>query len=266
MRVRSPWLKRWMSRGPEPQGDSAGQPWAGRHFEANDYSSDDGSATPELADALTRFRDGTAREDTVVDAFRDARLLIPLVAHLAESEQDEHGRTIDKKQELSIVTVAGPEGRSVLPVFSRTTTMSAWNDKARPVPASGARVALAAASESTELVVIDPAAETEFVIRRPALWALAQGESWLPSYADPHVREAFERTVSTELAVHGVDLASGDPLARLAGPALVIRLRLAAGLTQSELDAVLARLAQRWAAEDAIATRVDSLAVQIVTG
>jgi hypothetical protein len=63
-----------------------------------------------------------------------------------------------------------------------------------------------------------------------------------------------------------VDLASGDPLARLAGPELVIRLRLAAGLTQSELDAVLARLAKRWAAEDAIATRVDSLAVQIVSG
>jgi len=32
------------------------------------------------------------------------------------------------------------------------------------------------------------------------------------------------------------------------------------------LDAVLARLATRWAAEDAIATRVDSLAVQIVSG
>jgi hypothetical protein len=29
---------------------------------------------------------------------------------------------------------------------------------------------------------------------------------------------------------------------------------------------VLARLAKRWAAEDAIATRVDSLAVQIVSG
>jgi len=245
--------------------DSAGQPWAGRHFDTNASASDDGSATPALADALTRFRAGTAREDAVIDAFREARLLIPLVAHLAESDHDELGRTIDKTQELSIVTVAGPDGRSVLPVFSRVETLSAWNPKARPVPANGRRVALAAASEQTELVVVDPTAESEFVIRRPALWAIAQAAPWKPSYADPDVRAAFEHAIGTELAVHGVDLASGDPLARLTGPELIIRLRLAAGLTQLELDAVLARLAQRWSTDDAIATRVDSLAVQIVS-
>lgn len=255
-----------MSQDPDPRAaDSAGQPWAGRHFDANAHAGDDGSATPALDAALIQFRAGTVREDVVVDAFRDARLLIPLVAHLGESDTDEQGRTIDKKQELSIVTVAGPEGRSVLPVFSRTETMSAWNPQARPVPATGERVALAAASEQTELVVIDPTSDTEFVIRRPALWALAQGGTWQPSYCDPLVRQAFEGSIESELAVHGLDLASGDPLARLAGPELIIRLRLAAGLTQEELDAVLARLAQRWAAEDAIATRVDSLAVQIVS-
>jgi hypothetical protein len=39
---------------------------------------------------------------------------------------------------------------------------------------------------------------------------------------------------------------------------------LARGLTREELDAVLGRLAQRWAADDVIATRVDSLRVQLV--
>lgn len=245
--------------------DSAGQPWAGRHFDANAFQSDDGTATPALADALLAFRDGDAGAQAVVDAFRNARLLVPLVAHLGESGVDEHGRLVDKTQELSIVTVAGPDGRNVLPVFSSVTTMGAWNAAARPVPADGARIALAAASEQTELVVLDPASESEFVLRRPALWAIGQGQAWQPSFSDADVRDAFAASITRELAVHDVELRSGDPLSRLTGPELIVRLRLSAGLTQAELDAVLARLATRWAADDVIATRVDSLAVQLAS-
>ena len=43
-----------------------------------------------------------------------------------------------------------------------------------------------------------------------------------------------------------------------------MRLELVDGLTRELLDATLARLAQRWAANDVIATRVDSLPVQLV--
>jgi hypothetical protein len=150
-------------------------------------------------------------------------------------------------------------------VFSSVTTMGAWNAAARPVPADGARIALAAASEQTELVVLDPASESEFVLRRPALWAIGQGQAWQPSFSDADVRDAFAASITRELAVHDVELRSGDPLSRLTGPELIVRLRLSAGLTQAELDAVLARLAARWAADDVIATRVDSLAVQLAS-
>jgi len=243
--------------------DSAGQPWAGREFSANTAATDDGTATPALAAALQAFRDGVGGAEDVVDAFRDARLLVPLVAHLAEAGIDEYGRRVDKKQELAIVTVAGPEGRNVLPVFSCVATMSAWNPKARPVPQNGARVALGAVSEQTELVVLDPGSDTEFVLRRPALWALAQSQPWTPSYSDAAVRDAFSTSIERELAVQAVELAAGDPGYRLAGPELIVRLQLAAGLTAQELDVILARLAARWAADDVIATRVDSLTVQL---
>lgn len=247
-----------------PLGDSAGQPWAGRHFDHNAFSGDDGSATPGLAAAVTAFHSGTGDREAVVAAFQHARLLIPLVAHLAEAGVDEGGHVIDKKQELSIVTVAGPDGRTVLPVFSSVAAMQAWNAKARPVPADGTRVALAAASESTELVVLDPTAQGEFVLRRPALWALAKGETWRSPHSDPAVVDAFAESVRTELAVLDVGLTDGDPDARLLGPEVMVRLELVQGLTQAELDAVLARLAQRWAAEDRIALGVDSLGVQLV--
>jgi hypothetical protein len=243
--------------------DSAGQPWKGRSFQSNDHSSDDGSAPEHLAEALRRYRAREVTEVEVVDAFRSSRLLIPLVAHAGEEGETETGLKVDKTQELSIVTVQGPDGRTVMPVFSSVSAMSRWNPTSRPVPADGVRVALAAASEHTDLVVLDPVSDTEFAIRRPAVWAIAQSLEWMPSFTDPDVLESFRRSVASELAVTDVHLRAGDPDAQLAGPEVVVTLELLAGLTRPELDAVLARLAQRWAADDVIATRVDSLAVKL---
>ena len=158
----------------------------------------------------------------------------------------------------------GPDGRTVLPVFTSAATMAAWNSDARPVPAEGTRVALAAASESTDLVVIDPTSSTEFVIRRPALWALAKGESWIPSYKDVEVLDAFATTASSESAVQSIALAAGDPWATLAGPEIVVLLTLVNGLDRDELRAVIARLQALWSTNEIIANRVDSLRVQLV--
>ena len=248
--------------------DSAGVPWAGRTFEPNPHATDDGSAPEALMAALRRFRSGDGGQGDVVAAFARSRLLIPLLAELGDggAEVGAHGLAVDKSQELSIVTVEGPDGRRVLPVFASVEAMSRWNPLARPVPADGVRVALAAADDGTDLVVLDPGSESEFVLRRPAVWAVAQSQTWHPSFDAPEVRAAFERSIGTELSVLGVGLEAGDPDARLAGPELVVRLELVGGLTRTELDAVLQRLAARWAADDAIATLVDSLTVRLVGG
>ncbi len=239
--------------------DSAGVPWEGRYFEQGASSDDDGSAPEKLIEAIRRFYAHDLGEADVVDALRESRLLIPLVAELGTDGVNEHGH--DKSQELSIVTVAGPDGRTVLPAFTSVESMARWNPKARPVPATAGRVALAAASESTDLVVLDPVSDTEFVVRRPALWALAQSESWTPSYLDASVLEAFMDAAEPEPSVVAVQLAPGDPQGRLAGPELIVQLSLREGLDQSALDDVLARLQERWASSDVIASRVDSLRV-----
>ena len=179
-----------------------------------------------LIAALTRFHAGAATESAVVDALRESRLLIPLVAHLGEEGVSDDGHRVDKSQELSIVTVAGPDGRNVLPVFSSVDAMSRWNPAARPVPADGTRVALAAASEQTDVVILDPLSDTEFVVRRPALWAIAQGKPWVPSHRDPDVAAAFAASVTDEPSVIDVQLGAGDPRARFAGAELIVRLSL----------------------------------------
>ena len=213
---------------------------------------------------IRRFRAGEAGEADVVDALRDSRLLIPLVAVAGELGTNDHGHAIDKSQELSIVTVMGPDGRSVLPAFTSVAAMTAWNPTARPVPATALRVALAAASENTDLVVLDPTSVTEFALRRPALWALVQTQPWLPSYLDTEVLSAFMDAAELEPAVAAVQLAPGDPGARLAGPELIVQLSLQPGLDQRALDDVVIRLQQRWAENALIAARVDSLTLQLV--
>ena len=244
--------------------DSAGVPWQGRHFEESTWDDDDGAAPELLLEALRRFRAGELGQVDVLDAVRESRLLVPLIAELGESGLGEHGQLIDKSQELSIVTVAGPDGRTVLPVFTSADAMQRWNAAARPVPAQAERVAMAAASENTDLVVIDPTADTEFVVRRPALAALAQSLPWVPSYLDEEVLDAFVAAARTEPAVTAIAVAPGDPTATLAGPELVVRLALAPGLGREELAEVTGRLNALWSHDPVIATRVDSLGLKLV--
>ncbi|WP_194422035.1 SseB family protein [Microbacterium abyssi] len=244
-------------------GDSAGVPWEGRSFEANPHAADDGSADPALLAALLRFRAGEGSQTEVVDAFRSARVLIPLIAEKGEEGVGPTGLAVDKTQELSIVTVAAPDGRTVQPVFSSVEAMQKWDQKARPIPVESVRVALSATSEQTDLIVLDPTSDTEFVIRRPAVWAIAQEQHWEPSFLSPEVYTALQSSIAHELAVIDIAVAAGDPDARLHGPELIVILELIDGLERDVLDAVLQRLAQRWAADDRIAVLADSLTVKL---
>jgi hypothetical protein len=246
-----------------PAGDSAGVPWEGRRFEDNRHAADDGSADPALLAALSGDGDGVRDARAVVDAYRAARLLIPLVAEKGEEGLAPNGLRVDKTQELSIVTVAAPDGRRVLPVFTSVDAMKRWDAAARPIPADGVRTAVAAAGDDTELIVIDPGSATEFVLRRPAVWAIGQGLPWEPSHTSTEVFTGLQESVGVELAVLDFAVEAGDPEGRLRGPELIVHLHLMQGLEQEELDTVLARLARRWAADDRVAVLVDSLTVKI---
>ena len=243
--------------------DSAGQPWAGRRFEPNVNAGDDGSAPPALMAEIDRFRAGDTDVASVVRVFAQSRLLIPLVTVLGETGVNAQGRIVEKSQELSIVTVEGPDGRTVLPVFSSVAAMNAWNSEARPVPATGRRVAVSATSDGTELVVLDPTSETEFAIRRPALWAMTQEQEWTPGYLDHEVMRAFADAMADEQTVLEVTLSPGDPDARLRGPELMIHLLLADGLGKDDITELVTRLTGRWSEDEIIAQRVDSIGVAL---
>ncbi len=243
--------------------DSAGVPWEGRRFEPNPHAGDDGSADPALLSALEAFHRGEGDAAAIATAYRSARLLIPLLAEAGETGIAPSGHMVDKTQELSIVTVAAADGRRVLPVFTSVATLTAWDRAARPVPVEGTRTALAAASDGTDLIVIDPGSATEFVLRRPAVWAIGQGLPWESAHLSPEVFAGLQESIGTEMGVLDLSVQDGDPTGRLRGPELIVSLHLVDGLDQAALDAILQRLAARWAADDRIAVLVDSLTVKL---
>ena len=249
---------------PDRFADSAGVPWEGRHFEANPWANDDGSANPELLAVLERFQTGAATQTEVHQVLRESRLLVPLVADLGEAGEGAHGQTVDKSADLSIVSVSSPDGQSALPVFSSVAAMSAWNSKARPVPIETARVALAAASEDNGRIILDPGSPTEFAIRKPAFRSLADGSEWTNPSSDLEVKAAFRATIDAEPAVENFAIQSGDPTSRLLGPEVLVYLKLKSGLGESELNGLLERLSAGWAASAVIAAKVDSLGIKLV--
>ena len=194
----------------------------------------------------------------------DARLLLPLLATRGDEGVGAHGQLVDKTQELSLVTAAGPDGRPVLPAFTSVDTMREWNATARPIPIAVPRIALAVAAEGTPLIVIDPGTPTMFVVRRPAFPALATGDGVdvRRSKTPTCCRRSWTRRAANP-TWSPLQLAPGDPAARLAGAELLVQLSVRDGLPQAELEALIARLGARWSADPSIAERVDSIGVVV---
>lgn len=251
------------------KGDSAGFPWEGRTFDHHDteYKDDDGSIPSEFREAMLGLRKrGVRAAETdalaaVVDALREARLLVPLVAEAGEVGTTPEGKVVDKTQELSIPTVAGPDGAPILPVFSSASAMQVWNRKARPVPASAQRVAVAALEEDAQRVVIDAGSDaTELVLGAPALRAIAVGEPWSPAYRVSEVTDAIRAAAAEVRSAAAVAIVPGDPQSRLHGAELMIVFVTAdEAATRSELQG----FTQQLASSEAVALLVAAVRVSL---
>lgn len=249
---------------PDRFADSAGRSWAGRSFDENQNQNDDGRAPEHLLLALKDFAAQKISADKVVDALRGSRLLIPIVANLGESGDGVHGHKVDKSAELSIVTVSSPDGQVALPAFSSVEAMQSWNPQARPVPNLARVVALAAASENSTRLVIDATSEHEFVLRRPAIAALAQDLPWQSAEANLSVRNAVDQAIDSIEQVMNFTLLSGDPTSRLAGPELIVVLYLAPGLSSGELEKIESHIFERLSLAKEFVAAVDSMAVKFL--
>ncbi|MEK0154333.1 SseB family protein [Arthrobacter oryzae] len=284
--------------------DSAGQPWAGRSLAGEDakihnFEHDDGTADAGYLAAVAALRSADGDEAAVVASLATARVFVPIVAQLAEESEHAHGPHGsghgfvhvddelhghdephgdklhgDKQADMALVTLKAPDGRTALPVFTSAATLEAWHPEARPVAVYAARAALSAVAEGAELLVLDPGSEYTFVVRRPAVWALAQQHDWLPSYADPELGRAMAEAASGYTAVRRVELEPGGGVASATaggavvrgggpGPELRVVLYLEDGLDAAGVQAIVAGLNADWSRNAVFAERVDSIEVKL---
>lgn len=270
--------------------DSAGRPWAGRSLAGEDakihnFEHDDGTADAGYLAALAALRSAGGDEAAVVASLATARVFVPIVAQLAEESEHPagpqggdgpHRDTLhgDKQADMALVTLKAPGGRTAMPVFTSAAALEAWHPHARPVAVYAARAALSAVAEGAELLVLDPGSEYTFVVRRPAVWALAQQQEWLPSYADPELARAMAEATADFPPVRRVELEPGGGVASATaggavvpgggpGPELRVVLYLADGLDATGVQAVVAGLNAEWSRNVVFAERVDSIEVKL---
>ncbi|RKR19693.1 SseB family protein [Arthrobacter oryzae] len=264
--------------------DSAGQPWAGRSLAGDDakihnFEDDDGAADAGYLAAVADLSAGTGDEAAVVAALATARVFVPIVAQLAEEGDaaagtHAEGLHSDKQADMALVTLKAPDGRTAMPVFTSAASLRAWHPEARPVAVYAARAALSAVAEGAELLVLDPGSELTFVVRRPAVWALAQQQTWTPSYADPDLAGVLGEGAVRFPAVRRVEIHPGGGVAsatadgkRLpgggAGPELRVVLYLEDGLDAGGVQSIVAGLNDAWARNEIFAERVDSIEVKL---
>lgn len=225
------------------------------------FAGDDGSTDPHLAPALTR-RDAAQRLRDVVDALPRARLLVPVVAHLDERADPVPGAggmpiAGEKQASAAMVTVAAPDGRAAMPVFSGMAALRQWRADARPVPVPGPQAALASVTEADGLLVLDPGGPVTVLVPRPAVWAVAQGRSWVPADQDPQVRAQITGALGGLTGVRDVDLQPGP-----SGATQVV-LTLPAGLSRAEVEQITTAAGRELARCDLVAERVDAVQLRV---
>lgn len=219
--------------------DSAGVPWEGRSFEPNSFAGDSGETPERLIPVLA---DRPVDKQALVAALSGSRLLIPLIAELGEGEIGPHGLLVEKSADLAIVAVATPDKQTAIPAFTSVAELTAWNQEARPVPASSEKVCLAAASEGHTRVILNPAGAA-IALRRPQLAAIAQGLNWSPPHRSAPVREMVLLATRKHLMISSVDLFDGDPKSSLAAAELTIQLGFKAGMKPDPMKEILFALA-----------------------
>jgi hypothetical protein len=259
--------------------DSAGQPWAGRSLAGEDgkihnFEDDDGTADSGYLAAVDALLGADGDEAAVVAALATARVFVPVVAQLAEEAEGAGGLHADKQADMALVTLKAPDGRLAMPVFTSSAALTAWHPEARPVAVYAARAALSAVAEGAELLVVDPGSEVTFVVRRPAVWSLAQQQPWVPSYRDTELADTLGTAAAGSPAVRRLEVLPGAGVAastasgrRIAGggpgPELRVVLYLEEGLDAAGVQSVVAGLQQEWSRNELFGERVDSIEIKL---
>jgi len=174
------------------------------------FRHDHGDADPRVTEALATYQAGKGSEQAALTALAGARLLIPVIAVLADgpADQGDGPAAGDKNSEMVLPTLIGNDGRPAVLAFTGVESLTRWRRNARPVPAEAARIWRAAVTDGCA-VVIDVAGPVPLAVEGARLAALAAGQPVPPAHEDPDVRAEVEAAVAAEPLITGFGLAAG---------------------------------------------------------
>ena len=123
------------------------------------------------------------------------------------------------------------------------------------MPVPGQRAALSAVAEGCDLLDLDPAGPVPYLVRRPAVWSLGRGLTWVPSYADPVVAEEISALAASQGLLARCERGESAELRVVLGAP--------AGLAADEVAAVVGGFERALSRSECIAESVDSLEVAV---
>jgi SseB protein N-terminal domain len=176
------------------------------------FRGDRGAAEPEVTVALAVYQAGQGSEQAALTALAASRLLVPVIAVLADGAATDGAATDgtalkgDKDSEMVLPTLIGRDGRPAVLAFTSVDALARWRPNARPVPAEADRVWRAAVADGCA-VVIDVAGPVPLAVEGARLAALAAGQPVPPPHEDPDVRAEVQAAVAAEPAIAGFTLA-----------------------------------------------------------
>jgi SseB protein N-terminal domain len=204
----------------------SGHPNPGGHLNpgGQQFRDDHGGADPRAAAALAAYQAGQDSEQAALTALAAARLLVPVIAVLADGTAADSGTSSgkngDKNSEMVLPTLIGRDGRPAVLAFTGLDALARWRPDARPVPAEAGRVWHTAVADGCA-VVIDVAGPVPLAVEGARLQALAAGRPVPPAHEDPDVRAEVEAAVAAEPLITGFSLAPSHEVD------LAVRLRVA---------------------------------------
>ncbi|MGI5436902.1 SseB family protein [Streptomyces shenzhenensis] len=233
------------------------------------FAGDDGSADPRLAASLAAWsaNPSEAAETQLLALLADARLLVPIVAVLGESEPAADGLKREKTSDMAVATLELPDGRRGLPAFTGLQALHRWRADARPAPVPACKAVEAAWSAQAETVLIDLSGPVFYELSGAALRAVAERRACLPPLRDPEVAAALRAVLARHPAVRRAYLLpdGGDADARLVVvPASVVPASgvlssgvPASGVAEEGMAGAVYELAADLAADPLLRIRVD---------
>ncbi len=186
------------------------------HLAAGDerFRDDRGGADPSVTAALAAFAAGAGPEHAALTALAQARLLVPVVAVLAD-DLDEGNDPVpvaggEKASDMAMPAIVGRDGRRALPAFTCLEALHRWQPGARPVPVPAEAVWQSAVEESSA-VIIDIAGPVPLAVEGARLAALASGAQVPAMHDDPDVWQLAAAAAAQVAPGIRVRLAAPEP-------------------------------------------------------